>query len=126
MLRVDMKHNTPQLQYSPCADLAALFSQAAETDVEFVLFENLTLTEGDFPGLTFPAAAALPAAASAALRWKRAAFIDCVLEHCDCSNVNLQKASLERTRLSDCKLVGATLSGSVSARRIADRLHCAL
>ena len=24
------KHNTPQLQYSPCADLAALFSQAAE------------------------------------------------------------------------------------------------
>ena len=47
-----MKHNTPQLQYSPCADLAALFSQAAEeeTDVEFVLFENLTLTEGDFPG----------------------------------------------------------------------------
>ena len=50
-----MKHNTPQLQYSPCADLAALFSQAAEeeTDVEFVLFENLTLTEGDFPGLTF-------------------------------------------------------------------------
>ena len=32
------------------------------------------------------------------------------MEHCDCSNVNLQKASLERTRLSDCKLVGATLS----------------
>ena len=51
ILRVDMKHNTPQLQYS-FADLAALFSQAAEeeTDVEFVLFENLTLTEGDSPG----------------------------------------------------------------------------
>ena len=121
-----MKHNTPQLQYSPCADLAALFSQAAEeeTDAEFVLFENLTLTEGDFPGLTFRNCRFTGCRISG-IALERAAFIDCVLEHCDCSNVNLQKASLERTRLSDCKLVGATL-GSVSARRIADRLHCAL
>ena len=106
-----MKHNTPQLQYSPCADLAALFSQAAEeeTDVEFVLFENLTLTEGDFPGLTFRNCRFTGCRISG-IALERAAFIDCVLEHCDCSNVNLQKASLERTRLSDCKLVGATLS----------------
>ena len=101
VLRVDMKHNTPQLQYSPCADLAALFSQAAEeeTDVEFVLFENLTpLTEGDFPGLTFRNRC-LPVAVTEAALQLSVPFIDCVLEHCDCSNVNLQKASLERTRL---------------------------
>ena len=112
ILRVDMKHNTPQLQYSPCADLAALFSQAAEeeTDVEFVLFENLTLTEGDFPGLTFRNCRFTGCRIKRHCAGARRTFIDCVLEHCDCSNVNLQKASLERTRLSDCKLVGATLS----------------
>ena len=74
-----------------------------------VLFENLTLTEGDFPGLTFRNCRFTGCRISG-IALERAAFIDCVLEHCDCSNVNLQKASLERTRLSDCKLVGATLS----------------
>ena len=110
ILRVDMKHNTPTTAILPLRrSRGAVFRRPPKkTDVEFVLFENLTLTEDDFPGLTFRNCRFTGCRISGIAL--DAAFIDCVLEHCDCSNVNLQKASLERTRLSDCKLVGATLS----------------
>ena len=51
ILRVDMKHNTPQL-HTLRRSRGAVFAgrRRGKTDVEFVLFENLTLTEGDFPG----------------------------------------------------------------------------
>ena len=109
--RFHMKHDTPQPQYTRCADLEALLTEAVaeENDLEFVLFENLALPEGAYPGLTFRNCRFVGCRISGSAL-ERAAFIDCVLEHCDCSNVNLQKATLERTRLVDCKLVGATLS----------------
>ena len=88
-----------------------MLSKAAEeeSDLEFVLFENLTLDEGAYPGLTFRSCRFVGCRISGSAL-ERAAFIDCVLEHCDCSNVNLYKSSLERTHLVDCKLVGATLA----------------
>ena len=68
------------------------FSHRHEVDV--VLFENLTLTEGDFgldvsklPLYRLPHWRGI--ALERAARSRRLRF-----EHCDCSNVNLQKASL--------------------------------
>ena len=109
ILRVDMKHNTPQLPILPLRrSRGAVFAgRRRKTDVEFVLFENLTLTEATSPAdVSKLPLYRLPHQRHCA----GARRVHRLRSHCDCSNVNLQKASLERTRLSDCKLVGATLS----------------
>ena len=108
ILRVDMKHNTPQLQYSLAPISRRCFRRPPKRKPTLnSSCLKTTLTEGDFRADV--SKRRFTGCRISGIALERAAFIDCVLEHCDCSNVNLQKASLERTRLSDCKLVGATL-----------------
>ena len=106
-----MKSDHQQYNCTPCLDLEALLSRAAEeeTDIEAVLFENLALESGSYPGLVFRNCRFVGCRlTNCAL--DRVAFIDCSLEHCDCSNAAMPKSAIERTQLTDCKLVGATLS----------------
>ena len=49
-----MKHELNDSHLTRCVDLEAMLTEASteETDIDSVLFENLTL-EGGHPGLTF-------------------------------------------------------------------------
>ncbi|MBA4347543.1 MAG: hypothetical protein C0413_01670 [Clostridiales bacterium] len=108
-----MKHQ-PQLgQLTPCDDIEAMFSHACDEqeDIEYTLFENLLLEGGSYPGLTFRSCRFVGCRLSG-LTLPRAAFIDCLLEQCDLSNVQMQKGTLQRAQLSDCKLLGMTLAES--------------
>ncbi len=98
---------------TPCEDIEALFFSACEQeeDIESVLFENLTLEGGSYPGLTFRQCRFVGCHLTGCTL-ERAAFIDCVLEHCDFSNTQMPKGTLQRTWLSDCKLLGVTLAES--------------
>ena len=98
---------------TPCDDIESLFSSACEeeTDIERILFENLTLEGGSYPALTFRQCRFVGSHLSGC-SLERAAFIYCVFEHCDLSNTRMTKGTMQRTWLSDCKLLGVTLAES--------------
>ena len=80
-----------------------------ETDIDSVLFENLTLEGGSYPGLTFRGCKFVGCRLSGC-SLERAAWIDCMLEQCDLSNTQMIKGTMQRTKLTDCKLVGISLT----------------
>ena len=108
-----MKKQPELNNLTPCDDIEALFFSACEEeeDIERVVFENLTLEGGSYPGLTFRQCRFVGCHITGCAL-ERAAFIDCVLEHCDFSNTQMPKGTLQRTWLSDCKLLGVTLAES--------------
>ena len=54
-LPLTMKHELNDSHLTRCVDLEAMLTEASteETDIDSVLFENLTLEGGSYPGLTF-------------------------------------------------------------------------
>ena len=77
-------------------------------DIDSVLFENLTLEGGSYPGLTFRGCKFVGCRLSGC-SLERAAWIDCMLEQCDSSNTQMIKGTMQ-TKLTDCKLVGISLT----------------
>ena len=51
----------------------------------------------------------------------RVAFIDCVFEQCDISNAQMNKGTMQRTTLADCKLVGISLTESFLLDSVVER-----
>lgn len=108
-----VKKQPELLNLIPCDDIESLFSAACEEqeDVERVLFENLALEGGAYPAMTFRHCRFVGCRLSGC-SLERAAFIDCIFEHCDLSNTLMPKGTMQRTWLTDCKLLGVTLSES--------------
>ena len=81
-----MKHELNDSHLTRCVDLEAMLTEAStETDIDSVLFENLTLEGGSYPGLTFRGCKFVGCRLSGC-SLERAAWIDCMLEQCDLSN----------------------------------------
>ena len=106
-----MKHELNDSHLTRCVDLEAMLTEASteETDIDSVLFENLTLEGGSYPGLTFRGCKFVGCRLSGC-SLERAAWIDCMLEQCDLSNTQMIKGTMQRTKLTDCKLVGISLT----------------
>ena len=105
-----MKHELNDSHLTRCVDLEAMLTEASteETDIDSVLFENLTLEGGSYPGLTFRGCKFVGCRLSGC-SLERAAWID-MLEQCDLSNTQMIKGTMQRTKLTDCKLVGISLT----------------
>ena len=87
-----MKHELNDSHLTRCVDLEAMLTEASteETDIDSVLFENLTLEGGSYPGLTFRGCKFVGCRLSGC-SLERAAWIDCMLEQCDLSNTQMIK-----------------------------------
>ena len=113
----------PQLGLlTPCEDIERMFSTACDEqeDIEHVLFENLTLEGGSYPALTFRQCRFAGCRLSGC-SLPRVAFIDCVFEQCDISNAQMNKGTMQRTWLTDCKLLGLTLTESFLLDAVVER-----
>ena len=64
-----MKHELNDSHLTRCVDLEAMLTEASTEDIGPVLFENLTLEGGSYPGLTFRGCKFVGCRLSGCFRW---------------------------------------------------------